>query len=122
MGSLVRSPVWQNACINYSHLVLVNRERVALSGIVYYMYDNRDMTEKMLKATLNPNTPTFSMRAGVQQKVQVCMCVHRRLRSVCASAQHDQSSLDALCVAKGSMSLQAKYKDTYQTVQMCRLI
>ena len=31
------------------------------------------------------------IRAGIQQRVQVGMCAHRRLRSVCASAQADYS-------------------------------
>ena len=31
------------------------------------------------------------IRAGVQRKVQVGMCLRRRFRSVCTSAQSDQS-------------------------------
>ena len=44
-------------------------------------------------------------RAGVKQTAQVGMCIHGRLRSVCKSAQSDQSLMGFLLEAKSSMFL-----------------
>ena len=43
---------------------------------------------------------TITNRASVQQKVQVGICAHQRLRTACTSAQSDQSSMGVLCKAK----------------------
>ena len=42
-----------------------------------------------------------SILADVQQKVQVGMCAHQRLRSAFASTKSDQSSIGTLWLAKG---------------------
>ena len=47
------------------------------------------MTEKLLKASLNPSTT--NKWAGIQHKVQSGMCIQRIFKSDCASAQSDQS-------------------------------
>ena len=49
-------------------------------------------------------------------------CAQRRLRSAWASAQSDQSSLHAQCLAKGSSFLHVDSKDSDQTGRMPRLI
>ena len=50
------------------------------------------------------------------------MCAQRRLRSACAPAQSDQSSLCARWVAKDPSFLHADSEDSYQSGRMPRLI
>ena len=48
----------------------------------------------------------YIIRAGFQEKLQVGMCTHQRLRSACTSAKTDVSSMGILWVTNGPMFLQ----------------
>ena len=55
---------------------------------------------------------------GAQHFLQDCMCMQRRLKAACTSAQSDQSSKDTLLVAKDPKSLQAYREYSDQTARM----
>ena len=62
------------------------------------------ITEKKKLFLFSQVTCIWCSAARVQQKVQVGMCAHQRLRSDCTSVQSDLS----LRVAKSQMFLQAE--------------
>ena len=60
---------------------------------------------------------SWSKRAGAQQKVQVGMCSHPRLRSACAFPVWPKRSMRAFGVAEGPTFLQKVNLDHVQTVK-----